>query len=54
MSALFHYAFHVTSLDETRLFYTQVLGCIEGRSTETWVDFDLRMIMLATRLCLPH
>ena len=23
-----------------RRFYGEVLGCVEGRSTETWVDFD--------------
>lgn len=36
----FHLAYHVTSLDEARAFYGGVLGCREGRSTETWVDFD--------------
>jgi extradiol dioxygenase family protein len=36
----FHLAYHVTSLDEARTFYGGILGCREGRSTETWVDFD--------------
>lgn len=36
----FHYAFLVRDLDETRRFYGGVLGCREGRSSETWVDFD--------------
>ena len=36
----FHYAFIVRDLDSTREFYTRVLGCREGRSSETWVDFD--------------
>ena len=36
----FHFAFHVRDLDSTRRFYGTVLGCREGRSTETWVDFD--------------
>ena len=40
MSSLFHFAFHVTDLDEARRFYGDVLGCKEGRSTDTWVDFD--------------
>jgi extradiol dioxygenase family protein len=40
MRALFHLAYHVNDLDETRRFYGDVLGCKEGRSTETWVDFD--------------
>jgi extradiol dioxygenase family protein len=40
MRSLFHFAFHVTDLDQARRFYGGVLGCREGRSTETWVDFD--------------
>lgn len=41
MSALpFHYAFKVRDLASTRHFYIDLLGCAEGRSTETWVDFD--------------
>lgn len=38
--SLFHFAFNVTDLDTARRFYGGVLGCAEGRSTETWVDFD--------------
>ena len=40
MRSLFHLAFNVTDLDEARRFYGEVLGCNEGRSTETWVDFE--------------
>ncbi len=40
MKSLFHLAYHVTDLDAARQFYGTVLGCTEGRSTETWVDFD--------------
>lgn len=40
MYSLFHLAFHVTDLDTARAFYGGVLGCREGRSTDTWVDFD--------------
>lgn len=36
----FHLAYHVTDLAAARLFYGGTLGCREGRSTETWVDFD--------------
>lgn len=36
----FHYAFKVKNLDDTRHFYGNILGCKEGRSTNTWVDFD--------------
>lgn len=40
MRSLFHLAYHVRDLDEARRFYGGLLGCAEGRSTETWVDFD--------------
>ena len=40
MKSLFHLAFNVTNLDQARRFYGGVLGCREGRSTDTWVDFD--------------
>jgi len=36
----FHLAIHVDDLDAARAFYGGVLGCEEGRSTQTWVDFD--------------
>ena len=36
----FHYSFFVGDLASTRKFYGEILGCKEGRSTETWVDFD--------------
>ena len=39
-TAIFHFAFHVRDLDAARRFYGGVLGCAEGRSTDTWVDFD--------------
>lgn len=40
MSEPFHFAFIVRDLASTRRFYGELLGCAEGRSTETWVDFD--------------
>ena len=36
----FHFAFFVRDLASTRRFYGEILGCGEGRSTDTWVDFD--------------
>lgn len=36
----FHLAINVTDLDAARAFYGRLLGAVEGRSTETWVDFD--------------
>ena len=40
MSTIFHLAFNVGDLDGARRFYGDRLGCPEGRSTDTWVDFD--------------
>ena len=40
MKSLFHFAFNITDLDTARRFYGGVLGCKEGRSTDTWVDYD--------------
>ncbi|MEL6063053.1 MULTISPECIES: VOC family protein [unclassified Methylobacterium] len=40
MRSFFHLAYNVRDLDETRRFYGDVLGCKEGRSAPTWVDFD--------------
>ncbi|MDH4069292.1 MAG: VOC family protein [Ignavibacteria bacterium] len=37
----FHLAFPVRDLQEARKFYGELLGCPEGRSAETWVDFNL-------------
>jgi extradiol dioxygenase family protein len=37
----FHIAFPVHDLVAARAFYGGVLGCREGRSSDTWVDFDL-------------
>jgi uncharacterized protein len=38
--SLFHLAINVRDLDESRRFYGAVLGCAEGRSSDSWVDFD--------------
>jgi uncharacterized protein len=40
MRSLFHLAYNVRDLDAARRFYGGVLGCREGRSAPTWVDFD--------------
>ncbi len=36
----FHLAIPVSDLDQARRFYSGVLGCAEGRSSNKWVDFD--------------
>ena len=38
--SVFHLAYTVTDLESTRRFYGGLLGCPEGRSSETWVDFN--------------
>jgi len=37
----FHLAMPVHDLAAARAFYGEVLGCPEGRSAPSWVDFDL-------------
>ena len=37
----FHLAIKVRNLAEAREFYGGLLGCSEGRSNNTWVDFNL-------------
>ncbi|MEH6654566.1 VOC family protein [Loktanella salsilacus] len=49
----FHFAYHVTDLDESRAFYTGALGAVEGRSTDTWVDFDFYGHQLSLHLGAP-
>jgi extradiol dioxygenase family protein len=53
MASLFHLAFHVRDLDVARRFYGDVLGCREGRSTDTWVDFDFDGHQLSLHLGEP-
>ncbi len=51
--AAFHYSFLVRDLEATRRFYVDVLGCREGRSAETWIDFDLYGNQLSCHLGEP-
>ena len=37
----FHIAFPVDDLVAAREFYGKIMGCPEGRSADTWIDFDL-------------
>ena len=37
---VFHLAYTVSDLDSARSFYGELLGCQEGRSTASWVDFN--------------
>lgn len=38
--SVFHYAFKVKDIKTTRKFYIEILKCQEGRSTESWIDFN--------------
>ncbi len=49
----FHLSVHVTDLDEARRFYGGVLGCAEGRSAPSWVDFDFFGHELSLHLGTP-
>jgi len=49
----FHFAFAVKDLSSTRAFYGGLLGCPEGRSTDTWVDFDFFGNQISAHLGRP-
>lgn len=36
----FHLAIPVSHLEKNRIFYREILGCKEGRSSDHWVDFN--------------
>ena len=52
MTALFpfHLAFPVHDLAAARAFYCGLLGCPEGRSSDSWIDFDLYGHQIVTHL----
>jgi hypothetical protein len=50
MTNLFHLAFPVNDLNAAREFYGGVLGCEEGRSSESWIDFNLYGHQIVTHL----
>ena len=37
----FHLAIPVNNIAKCKIFYKEILGCMEGRSSDNWVDFDL-------------
>ena len=53
MHSIFHLAFHVRDLDATRRFYGDTLGCTEGRSAPTWIDYDFFGHQLSLHLGEP-
>jgi len=46
----FHLAIPVDNLEEAYKFYTEVLGCATGRSSEKWIDYDFYGHQLVTHL----
>lgn len=46
----FHLAVPVDDLVAARAFYGDVVGCARGRSSETWIDWDLRGHQVVTHL----
>ena len=52
-SNIFHLAINVTDLNQARAFYGELLGAEEGRSTETWVDFNFFGHQLSLHLGEP-
>lgn len=46
----FHLAMPVDDLDAARAFYGGILACDQGRSAETWVDWDFRGHQIVTHL----
>ncbi|MBU6422345.1 MAG: VOC family protein [Gammaproteobacteria bacterium] len=51
---LFHLAFPVRDLDETRRFYTGLLGCPTGRESEHWIDFNFFGHQIVAHLAPPE
>ncbi|GBG24014.1 Glyoxalase domain-containing protein 5 [Hondaea fermentalgiana] len=49
----FHLAFPVHDLKAARHFYGEVLGCEEGRSAESWVDYSLQGHQIVCHLVGP-
>jgi len=49
----FHLAVKANDLASARDFYTGLLGCPEGRSSDTWVDFNFYGHQLVCHLAPP-
>ena len=50
----FHLALAVRDLQSTRDFYTGLLGCQEGRSSDAWIDFDFYGHQLVAHVTEAH
>ena len=50
----FHLAFPVTDLEAARGFYSGILGCLTGRESDRWIDFDFFGHQLVAHLVAPE
>ena len=50
----FHLAFPVRDLAEARAFWGGTMGCPEGRSSDTWIDFDFYGHQIVTHCVGEH
>ncbi len=46
----FHLAMPVDDLEAARAFYGELIGCEQGRSSESWIDWNLRGHQFVTHL----
>jgi len=46
----FHLAMPVDDLAAARVFYGELLGCEQGRSSDSWIDWNLRGHQFVTHL----
>lgn len=53
MQSIFHFAYHVRNLELSRQFYCDLLGCEEGRSTDSWIDINFFGHQLSLHLGEP-
>ncbi|GAA6209610.1 VOC family protein [Cognatishimia sp. WU-CL00825] len=51
--SIFHLAYHVDDLGAARQFYGTLLGCPQGRSTDTWVDYNFFGHQISLHLGAP-
>lgn len=47
----FHLAAPIRDKEETRDFYTKMLGCTVGREAERWIDFDFFGHQVSFHIC---
>jgi extradiol dioxygenase family protein len=51
VSIPFHLAAPIRDKEETRVFYTTMLGCTVGREADHWIDFDFFGHQVSFHVC---